>query len=265
MSETVKGWRAFTVGESGALVSPFLAHYWPDLADPAWTSAEQSARCLAEDHPAPAEDCTCGLRAVVSYPELLKAVERPFAGELSSILERAGAMAQVELSGRIVNGYDMPDDDPPTTKRAERARLIEVFLSPALAGAAAAVEARYGVPARVEQAWPQGVGRPVQVSGEAAFLAAVHEAGFGRAPVPDDVLVSIARDACKGIRAGVPTGDVETVLFNTEVRPTYAQVRTFVRAAIASFAPELEFAPGGVHFTKGITLGANIVRSAGLL
>jgi hypothetical protein len=254
MTETVKGWRAFAVGDGGTLVSPFLAQYWPDLAervDPAWTSAEQTARCLAIDHPAPNEDCTCGLRAVVSYPELLKAIGRPFVGGGETILERTGAVGPVELSGRIELGVDMPDDDPPTTKRGERARLLEVFPAPALAGSAAAVEARYEVPARVEQRWPEGVGRPVQVSGEAAFLAAVHEAGFGHQlfPKPDAVLVSLGREAAAAIRAGVPTGDIRVTLLRTGAGPTREQVDTFVRAAVASFAPECEFAPTGTHFS----------------
>jgi hypothetical protein len=152
--QPVVGWRAFTVGEDGALISPFLQHFWPQ-ADPGWPTAEQTARCLAADHPAPDADCTCGLRAVVSYPELLKALERPFAGGGGwAILKHTGAIARVELSGRIELGYDMPDDDPPTTKRGERARLLEVFLSPAHAGNVGAIEARYEVPARVEQSWP---------------------------------------------------------------------------------------------------------------
>lgn len=256
MTETVKGWRAFTVGEGGALVSPFLQQYWPTLGDPVWTSAEMTARCLSDEHPTdspvPDVDCTCGLRAVVSYPELLKAVERPFVGSQGSILDRTGAMARVELSGRIVSGWDVPDDDPPTTKRGERARLLEVFLAPALAGSAAAIEARYGVPARVEQAWPEGVGRPVTPGGEAAFLAAVHEAGFGHPmfPRPDEVLVSVARQACKAIRAGVPLGDIEISLIRTGVGPSAKQAKVFVRAAIENFAPECEFAPTGRHFAK---------------
>ena len=122
--QTLTGWRAFALGMDGRLVAPFAARYWPDLdPDHAWPR-DAVARCLTEDHPAPDPDCSCGYRATVVLSGLLKALAQPFAGSERSILDECGVLAEVELSGRILPGVDIPRDDPPMTSRGERARLV---------------------------------------------------------------------------------------------------------------------------------------------
>jgi hypothetical protein len=156
-------------------------------------------------------------------------------------------------------------DDPLTTVRAEKAELDEIHLSPQLSPMGQLVAVRYPqtrVLIYTDAEWPQvgDNGQLVKVTAEVRFLVAVRAAGFGFCHVPDDALVTIARDACQAIRKGTPTGDIETTLFESAVRPTYPQVQTFVRCAITHFAPELEFAPDGVHFTRGITQLAAAAR-----
>lgn len=142
--EVVEAWRLFSLAAGGVLVPPFLARYWPNSSSPgdAWTPGVNVARCLAADHDPPVESCTCGFRGTVELPALLDAVtSRSFAGSPRSVLEDTGVLARVELSRRLLAGVDVPVDDPPTTLRAARARLLEVFLVPDVAGAAAAVTA----------------------------------------------------------------------------------------------------------------------------
>jgi hypothetical protein len=265
VSETVAGWRAFGLGPAGELVAPFVVRYWPEMdTDPAWPPEGAVARCLDQDHQAPAEGCTCGLRATLGLTDLIKALGRKFAGSSTTILDETGVIARVELSGRILDGVDMPRDDPPGTNRGERARVLEVHLAPTLTAAAQAVQDRYAVPVRVylPADWPGQVGRPDRPSGREGFLGYVHRAGFGKVRIPDRVLEQLARDAIAAMREGVPAGDIVTELFRSAPRPRYEQAKGFVEAAILYLAPELEFVDRGIQFSVGVKVKEAITQGA---
>lgn len=85
-------------------------------------------------HDAPDESCACGMRVVQDIDELL--------GRFDATLA-AAAIARVSLSGRILPGYDIPNDDPPTTLRGERAELLDMHLSPALTARSGPVADQY--------------------------------------------------------------------------------------------------------------------------
>lgn len=224
---TVAGWRMFTLRDDGALLPPFVDRYWFDLASPAgepWSQSATRARCLVSDHLAPDEGCTCGLRATEQLRELLDM--RRFVDSSRTVLEDTGVIARVELSGRLLPGYNVPEDDPPTTWRGEQGRVLEVHLAPSLAGHAGAVQKRYRVPVvtyrgaewfttvRALPAAPipepagtevpspfgdtaaEGVGARVGVGnlptvtparGPEAFLVEVRAAGFGRKSMTGDL------------------------------------------------------------------------------
>ncbi len=132
---------------------------------------ERAAKCIEHDHPAPAESCTCGSRATVDLSELLAAVTgRTFTGDSASILAATGVLARVLLEGRILIGVGMPADDPPTTWRAARARVLELHLAPHLAEHADALAARYNVPVAAydPDEWPSRVAQLSELRGSPA-------------------------------------------------------------------------------------------------
>ena len=64
--------------------------------------------------------------------------------EHGTVLAEAGVIGKVELSGKTLEGVDIPRDDPETTLRAERARLLELHLGPAHTALAPKVAETYG-------------------------------------------------------------------------------------------------------------------------
>ncbi len=78
-----------------------------------------TATCLVADHKAPDPACACGLYAVLDRGALLAAY---------GAAEGLGAVARVELSGRILPGTRIPLDDPPTTVCGAAGRLLELFV-----------------------------------------------------------------------------------------------------------------------------------------
>ncbi len=124
---TATGWRVFSVDDDGGLVPPFVRRYWQGRERPGdvWQPGVNVARCLVADHDAPAEECTCGFRATLDLEELLAGVARPFADSHLPILEACGVLARVELTGTVLLGVNVPEDDPRTTRRASHARLLE--------------------------------------------------------------------------------------------------------------------------------------------
>jgi hypothetical protein len=268
----VVGWRIFGLGEHGALELPFMSRYWRGARNPWPADGALDAVCDADvtwsvdgaaEHPAPAEGCTCGIRAVTSRREALTMAERRFLGQQASILEQTGVLARVAISGKILPGHDIPDDDPPSTVRGERATLLDVHLAPHLAEHATTLERRYAVPVATYTAedWPHAVDparcapcltavpqpMPPRVSkpapaagGKAGFLTAVRAVGFGPQPCPDAVLLTVAESTVRALRADLSISDLATGLYGTLARPSLSQARAFVEAAITHLAPDTD-------------------------
>ncbi len=162
----VEAWRVFDLGDDLTLLAPFR-RYWPHAASEVneWRSPWQVAKCVAEDHEAPVEDCTCGIRGTEDLSQLLaiikfRSLPDVVDGTREPILSEKGLLARVRLSGRVLPGVAMPLDDPFTTWRAERATLVELHLPPTLVERAEAVAWRYieaPVFTYAEDDWPHGV------------------------------------------------------------------------------------------------------------
>ena len=279
---TVEAWRVFGLAPDAILFAPFAPNFWPDAAVGLrlWQSVEQVAGCVAEDHPAPAEGCTCGIRGVVDRDILLAAAgTRVVDVEGGTVLADAGVFGKVELSGRMLPGVNIPADDPETTLRAERARLLQIHLGPAHTVLAPDVAAAYGeveVVTYTEDEWARLVpsrGRPAvprrlePEEAEAAFVADVLRVGFGNRDLTDPrapkALVGLAQDMAKGLRThrlSIP--DVARVLFDSPAQPTLPQVREFIRSALDNFAPGCVFVLGSFEsqHTQPITLRESFGR-----
>jgi hypothetical protein len=294
---SVEGWRLFDVGDDGTLLPPFTNRYWA-ASGPAtgpWGGTGRTAAWLAlaycaagGDHAAPAEDCTCGLRATEDLPELLAAVtERPFAGSDRSILDDCGAIARVKLSGKILPGVDMPTDDPFTTWRGSQAAVLDVHLAPGLERHQEAVEARYNVAVKTYSAdqWPHAVAplppaaprpdaQPRSIYAEptysaptaaarTAFCQAIKPLGFGRKSTAEpEQFLPMAEDMIGAMRNGVTPTDLARVLFDSDAHPSWEQIRAFTLAIVEHLAPDLQHVSDGPVFAAGVTLGEKLNRSA---
>lgn len=273
-----EGWRCFAA-DGDSLVAPFMAHYWPKGGTHKWLRGTNAAVCHAADHRAPAESCTCGFRATESLLELLQAVQgRKFLDTAESVLDVCGVIARVELSGVILEGVDIPADDPPTTWRASRARVVELHLTTGLDYAAAGMQRRYAVPVAVYDAdeWPGQVAPlgekarerpPEDVTG---YLAATKALGsFGRArSLPDDVSLRIGRSVVTMMRDGISRSDLVHTLFGTHFQPTLAQAERLADAATTYLAPDMAGTTGGIRITQPIpplqVFGRSVVTAANL-
>ena len=248
----VLAWRTFTVAADGTLLAPFAMRFGEDVPTDEWRTTVTVASCISDDHEAPVEGCYCGLRGVQDLEELLARFD---AGRT------AAAIARVKLSGRMLPGVDIPDDDPVSTLRAERAELIQIHLAPALTARGGAVADRYpsvpvysyarpdwpkGIPARGSRVRPVGTSFPADVrkAGEAAFADDVREAGFGDKDLddaPDAAIVSLGRTVCDGLRKGISGEDAASVMFHHPAEPTLAQVKTLMESALENLCPECTF------------------------
>lgn len=265
---STEAWRVFGLAPDGVLFAPAGPVYWPDASESLrlWSKVEQTAGCIFDDHPAPAEDCSCGLRAVQDRDRLVAFVER------DDVLAEAGVLGRVVLSGRMLPGNGV---DPPTTLRAERARIVEIHLGPAHATLAPHVAARYG---EVEvftysgDEWsgvlPPKPDRVVPEDADAAFFADVLRAGFGNRDLSDPkapkVLAESARDLVKMVitaRLSIP--DAARVVFDSDAQPTTGQVLVFLRSAFTHFAPAIPIPLGALEhqFTEPVGLKESIDRN----
>jgi hypothetical protein len=278
MTEHV-GWRVFALGDDGRLRPPFLLRYWKQHmhADDDWRTGVNLARCLVSEHEAPDPDCTCGLRAVVGLPEFLDAVGRRLASSPRTLLQECGVFARVRLDGRVLPGIDMPNDDPHSTVRASRARLLDVHLAPHLAEHAAAVQARYYVQTtgHTEASWADLAGaaadlddhlaarKPPPPPNRQAFLEEVRALdGFGSKSTDDpEAFLPIGQQAADLIRQGVSVEDLGRALFDSDARPTVGQVRALLLAAARHLAPGVTM-QGGNLVTEPIRKHEALSRAA---
>lgn len=140
------GWRVFALSgdEPGMLRSPMgHQHGWGAAAD--YPAATFDARC-DQPHDPPDPGCYCGVYAVLDRGELLAAF-----GDASDL----GAVARVELTGRIEPGTRIPLDDPVTTVRGAAGRLMELFVRADRAAHVPALVRRYRVPVHLVRAWSE--------------------------------------------------------------------------------------------------------------
>lgn len=168
----------------------------------------------------------------------------------------------------------LPGDDPPTTWRGEYGRVLEVLLVEDRAEVADLVRRRYRVPVATvdnlqvdNEVVPDSPANNVpEPPGEQAFLAAVREAGFGVKAMSGDLspLVRIARNMVAAMRRGVPAEDLGRALFDSDARPTMAQVRTFIDAAVRCFDPTLVVSAGVNEFSRPVTVGEALARNVSL-
>lgn len=276
----VDAWRVFGVDPGGTLFAPFGPIYWPDAPEGLrlWQSVAQVAGCVAEDHPAPAEDCTCGIRGVVDRDVLIaSAGERRFAGAENTVMADAGVIGKVRLEGGMLPGVRIPDDDPPTTLRAERGTLLELHLGPAQTAVAPRVATRYpSIPVFTydDADWiaPAVEGEPagqrVEPGGPDGFWAEVERAGFGTKnlgdPAAPAALLAIGRSVCDILAKGASPEDVGSVLFDLVAAPTWGQCKALVRAAIDHLCPNCVFGVGasGYQHARQITRGEILERTA---
>jgi Protein of unknown function (DUF732) len=250
----VLAWRVFTVDGSGTLLAPFAMRFGERLPGEEWRTTVTIASCITDDHEAPAEGCYCGLRGVQDLDQLLARFDEG---------KTAAVVARVRLSGRMLPGVDVPDDDPESTLRAERAELVEIHCAPPLTSRSGAVADRYpSVPVFSYAApdWPNGITDPasgsrvrpvgtsfpadVRETGEAAFAAEVRRAGFGDRDLEDAddaAIVALGHTVCDGLRKGISGEDAASVYFSHPSRPTLAQVRTLINSALTHLCPECTF------------------------
>jgi hypothetical protein len=281
----VVGWRVFAVGDNGELLPPFTNRYWPESGQStaAWGGLGARAywltlaHCSAGgDHAAPAEGCTCGLRATVDLSELLAAVtQRQFTGSTSSILDECGVIARVRLTGKILPGVGMPEDDPYTTWRGSQAEVLDLHVAPGMERHRGPLATRYGVcVAKYDpDQWlhavadlPAPTGPPVSLPApiirrdptpdqKTAFCAAIRPLGFGtKSTAQPEQFLLLATDLVATMRGGVTPTDAGRALFDCNAHPTWAQVKGFVRAAIEHLAPDLRDQPDGAVLAPGVTV-----------
>ena len=270
----VLAWRVFAVDADGTLLAPWAVRFGTNVPADAWRTTVAIASCVSDDHEAPAVGCYCGLRGVQDLGELLARIEGP---------GTAAAIGRVRLSGKMLEGVDIPADDPPTTLRAERAELLQIHLAPPLTSRSAAVADRYpsaevyryadadwpeGLPASGTRVRPVGETFPADIAkaGEEAFIADVLEAGFGFADLDDPgaeaAIMKLGRRVCQAFRDGISDDDVASVLFSHVAEPTYAQVRVVMRSALENLCPECHFMfhEPGYRYGEPITLMAAMGR-----
>lgn len=222
------------------LWAPVMYKYRRDKIGP-WVQGPNYAQCLCEgtDHIAPDVDCSCGIRATVDLEPLLKSVSQRFAGSDLTILDEAGALARVELRGKVIEG---DATDPATTWRGSQARLLDVHVLPTYAEHVETLHAAYNVPVGVYsgEGW-QPPTLPEPKSREDRFIDALAKIRFGTVDVRKhrDAMLSVAADVQKAIEDGITTGDIIAVLYRSRVRPSVPQVRKFIELTIEHICPHL--------------------------
>lgn len=276
----IEGWRVFSLKDDGELTSPYGSYLAAMMTsddkasdDYAWRRGPNFARCRVSEHFVPDDDCTCGFRATEDLGELLAFVERvalPGSGG-RSMLFATGVVARVKLFGRLRPGVAIGIDDPPTTWRANQARVLEIHLAPEHSDQVEALKAYYAVPVVTYTAedWFNQSITPVPVvepvSDIDRYLAEIRSRGFGvldtKLPSLEDFLIDQGRKVCGALRQGVPFGDIAVIMFDSSGRPTWTQAINMMRAAIRAFAPELEFAGGPPVFETTPSFGAVVARN----
>lgn len=275
MSTDVVAWRIWGLAQNAVLFAPFAPTFWPDAHRnlTMWPKTTTTAGCVVKNHPAPAEDCTCGIRGTQDLQALLDAATaRPIPSR------EPGVVGKVKLSGRMLPGIDIPNDDPPTTVRAERAEIVELHLAPAHSGLAGRVATHYGVPVYRydETTWADrvpgwdkvGSGQRVKPAGEDEFYADVRRAGFGTkdldSPGAKGGILSLGKTVCRALRSGVSLNDVLGGLFDTDSEPTFRQVEVLQKSAVENLCPECEYAfvPDKRRYAEPIRASENARREA---
>lgn len=239
------GWRLYDLTPEGRLTPPFLWRLSPkdyDAHRDDWQPGVNIARCTAHDHPAPAEDCSCGLRLVLDRQELLSNTgEDRFLHHRETILTACGVVARVTGYGRTLPGIDMPLDDPHTTLRVNALRIEELFLADRYLPLTEALRDRYGVPVHPAPDWwpaePKAAPAPPR-PGPDGFLASLRETGMGTADLTDDAAwLGVGRLCEKSLRDGATYEDVCWAMFTTASGPTIQQAEAFVMNVLRNFAP----------------------------
>lgn len=269
-------WRFFGLDDDGTLVAPFVDRYWPSSVDDrAWRTETKNAKCIAADHDAPAENCSCGITGVKSWPAFLAAVtSASFLDSPVSVLEECPVIARVTLAGRALPSPE--ENDPPGTFRAEQATVNSLHLGPSISREVAQVVADRYRRARCfrydADAWPTGVDGPDtervwptptsdNVDG---FLDAVRAAGFGilRRKERDKHALKLGNDAVQALRDGASPHDLASVLFDSPAKPTFAQAETLVLAAAEHLSPGLAVAAHGFQHARPVKQLEALVRPA---
>lgn len=265
-------WRVFALEADGTLAAPFVDHYWPgSTVDRVWQTETKTATCIAADHPAPVEECSCGIAGVRSFTSFIDAVTTGhFADSPVPVIEECPVIARVKLAGRSFPSREV--NDPPETLRAEQATVVAIHLAPTVtAKTAQAVADRYRNarcftyepdrwPALSEAAsrvWPTPT-----AEGADRFLAEVREAGFGTIRRRDlrEVALSLGEDAVEAMRGGATPEDLASVLFDTWPKPTFAQARTLVLAAAEHLSPGLILEHGGFQHARPVRVIESMQR-----
>lgn len=127
----VTGWRAWAVYPGARLGSAF-----PGTRFEVWGRGWVNARCRVP-HSAPGSDCWCGLHVITDEGEAWDYIgPRHLGGQF--------VVGRVEVAG--VTLPSLVPGDPPSTLRAERARIIGPLVPlPGAEGQAEALRQRYGV------------------------------------------------------------------------------------------------------------------------
>lgn len=189
-----------------------------------------------------------------------------FMHRTTTILEDTGVLARVVSAGRALPGCDMPVDDPLTTWRVERLRLVEVFLSPSLMSHAEAIGRRYDVPVSAAGAWwpaSRPAPRPTW-PGKAAFLAELRLVGFGTAdvgPSQEDAWLSMCEQIADSFREGASAEEIARALFDSEKKPTLKQVESLIISVLGNLAPDV-YPTRGWQWSKPLTTMEVFQRNA---
>jgi hypothetical protein len=192
-------------------------------------------------------------------------------------------LARVRLSGTVLPGIDIPNDDPRTTWRGSRAEILEIHLAPEHEAVAGRVKAEYDVDVAVydPDEWPSEVraidplGPRREVSAE-AFLVALSGHTFGllgasvgavlNADVEGveevrDNLLKLALNAAKALAEESPAPDVARVVFDSGFYPTEQEADRFVELVIEHLYP---YEPRTVKrirmFTQPVSMSESVNR-----
>lgn len=281
---TMLAWRVFEL-DGQRLLGPFTTYAGTAAqarieALREWVPGVNVARCYAEDHAAPASECTCGYRGTRDLRELLTACRRRLGGADATVLDACGVIGLVRLTGTILPGVDIPTDDPPTTFRASTAEILELHLAPSFTDAqAGTLHEAYGVPVAIYEAaeWPAAV-KPLAGQDETpppepdlpAFRRAVRSmpmmAQSWRAEHLDAV-VEVGQNMADGFREGfLSVPDAALTLYRSRLRPTLAQAHEFVELVLEHLAPDVRATASEVQrFTESPSVGEVVGRAVGVV
>lgn len=265
-------WRVFGLEADGTLVAPFVDRYWPGSpVNRVWQTETKNATCIATDHPAPVEDCSCGIAGVRSFTSFLDAVTTAkLADSPVPVIEECPVLARVRMSGRTFESTE--PHDPPTTYRSEQVTVVAIHLGPSVPREQAqAIADRYrgarcyiyephvwpALTQETERVWPT----PTKAD-MGRFLAKVRQAGFGRVDRRDldKVAKGLGQDAVVALRGGGTPEDLASVLFDSHAKPTFAQARTLIMAAAEHLSPGLILDRGGYEHARPILLVESLAR-----